>query len=543
MKMTSVIQPQTFFAGAEPSTFSEMLHGLSWLSATPEDMMCGMRGLGANINTVADKKNMSVMDAIIRNAAEMQIKTTVISKARMDAAKSNPGFAMKLSAAMKKTAAPGTNVAAGVAQATAAAAKKAMQAKVLEKKAQVLLHQGDKRAAAAQAVNALTAAREALITSTSAEKTRLTTSLDSVAHTLDEQAKYIEGSAQNAMSRSGASNGTDAARAKAQHLRAEAGKLRKMSAVVAVAPVVPPNAPTQKRIAEAANKFNLRAVGRGTQADVSSVLSDLSDSALAQVRDYDGALKFYGADAVGKMMCDMEFDNMRGALQGLAGAIHGMGYVDTLPILAQADKVLANGVRAAQTGFVGAVLPAAMGGSRALPQVQEAVSALSGLGRPYAFTVSPAEADKWDRVCEEEYGANGRTPNAEQLQKCLKPGFGCDMFQPWEAVGRACRGNITIGQAIAEVGKGILKGDVKIPPIPSGATPPASTRPPVSIPMQDPGSTGIKIVGNMQSGYGSQSYTMPGVPMPGRTMLYVGAGVGALVLSAGVYFTMFRRSA
>ncbi len=539
MKMSSVIQPQSFLQGVGQYSYDEMLHGLSWLGATAEDVVGSLQGLGG-----LSAANMSVMDAIISNASEIGAKNKVLQSERMKAAKSDPQFAMKLSAAMKKTAAPGTNVAAGVAQASFAAAKTAMAAKVLEKKTVSLLASNDKRAAAAQAVNALTAAREALIISTGAEKTRLTTSLDNVAHTLEEQARYVENTMQNEMSRSGPSGRTDKLRASAQALRVEAEKLRKTSAVVAVAPVVPPNAPTQSRIAEVANKFNLRAVGRGTQANVVSVLSDLSDSALAQVRDYEGALKFYGNDAVGRLMCDMEFDNKQAALKGLSAAIHGMGYVDTLPVFARADKALAQGVREAQRGFTNAVLPAFVGNQRGLQQMQMASVQLGGLGRPYAFTVGPAEADKWDRVCEEEYGVNGKTPDAEQLNKCLKPGPGCDFFQPWEAVGRACRGNITIGQAIAQIGAGIVKGDVKLPPIPTmgNQTPPASTLPPKSIPYENP--VGIKTVA-MQSGSSTGTYVQPGsygLPTDNKTMFYAAAGIGAVVLGAGVYWTMIRKA-
>ena len=107
MKMTYVAQPNQFVAGLGQYTRSEMLHGLSWLAATDTDLMSSVSGLGQL--TVSGN---SVMDAIIRNAAEMNIKTRIITEARAKMAKINPGFAMKLSAAMKKAAIPGTNVSA-----------------------------------------------------------------------------------------------------------------------------------------------------------------------------------------------------------------------------------------------------------------------------------------------------------------------------------------------------------------------------------------------------------------------------------------------
>lgn len=554
MKMSSVKQPAQFIPGAGQYSYDEMLHGLHWLGATEEDILSGLSGLGAlaqgyDQQYVAPR---SVMDSIIRNAGELNAKQAILNRERMKAAKQDPNFAMKLSAAMKKTAIPGTNVAAGVRQQAMLAAKKAMQAKVEEAKARELLQQNDKRGAAATAVQALTSAREAIILSTRAEKTRLAVSLDSVAATLDAQAKYIDDTVGSEIHSSGPSKRTDMLRASAENLRAQAKKLRAQSAVVAQAPEVPPNAPTERRIAEVANKFNLRSVGRGTNANVIAVLADLSDSALAQVRDYEGAIMYYGNDAVGRIMCDMEFENYQNAVKGLQGAVHGMGYVDTLPVFAAADRALARGVAAAQAGFTNAVLPAFVGNSRGLRQMQAASVQLGGLGQHKAlFLEDPAKAAartaKWDEYCRVQYAGD-----AEQLQKCMNPGVGCDIFEPWEAVGKLCRGNTNIGGAIAQVGEAVVTGKVKLPDIGgSNKTPPANTLPPKTVPYSpqsvlDIKTAGIKTVAGQYSGGYAGGYAQPGsyrLSAPSNTMLYVGVGVGVVAVGLGVYWTMLRKPA
>lgn len=549
MKMTYVADPTTFISGLGQYSASEMLHGLSWLASTDQDLMAGHTGLGQL------SQNASVMDAIIRNAAEYNVKTSIVTKARAEAAKKNPAFSMKLNAAMKKVQAPGTNVAAAVIGASQDAAAKAMQAKVLEAKAKALMHDGDLRAAAAQSANALTAARDAMTLANKAEKTRLTSAMQQVAHTLDSQASYVDSQVASETSRSGASKRTDGLRAAGMQLRSQAQKLRQQAGVVQASPDVPPGAPTQKRIAEVMNKFNLRSVGRGADS-VLSVLSDLADSALAQVKDYDGALMFYGNDSVGRLMCDIEFADKGAAVKGLAHGVHGIGKMELTPLLAQSDAVLAQGVYSAQQGFQQAVLPAFVGKQKGLGQMKNVASVLSGigdLGRPYAFTVSAEEADKWDRVCTEEYGPNGKTPDDDQLQKCLKPKAGCDFFQPWEAVGRACRGNITIGAAIAQAGAAIIKGDVKVPDVGAmvggGKTPPGDTLPPRTIPSGGKTfggaiNSGRSAVVNQQAAT-TQAYAQPNysyaAAVPSNTMLYGAIGAGALVLGTAVYWTMFRR--
>lgn len=380
---TSVIPSVT----AHAMSRGEMMAGLSWLSATSEDVAATLSGVGALAS------GTSAMDAIIANATEMNAKKNALNKARNELADKNPAAAVQLFTTMRKTAAPGTSVTRAVEGELLSAAVTAAKAKRDEEAARALLKQNDKRAAAAKAVDALSKAREALVKANRAEKTRLTAALDSVANTLEQQARYIEGVMQTQIARSGSSPRTDALRASAENLRTQAKKLRAESAVVAQAPVVPSNAPDEKRIADVANRFNIR-TARWSKADrrraLISVLSDIADEPLAQVQDYEGALSYYGNDNIGRLMADIEFGNVQGAISGLAHCVHQMGYIDTTPVLAQADKVLAHGVKAAQRGYVEAVIPAYVGHTPALPAVQAQVAGLAGLG-----ALGRAEWDTW----------------------------------------------------------------------------------------------------------------------------------------------------
>lgn len=544
MKMTNVVKPEQFISGVGHYTQSEMLFGLHWLGATDQDLMSSLSGLGAA--TVGQGvKGMSAMDAIIHNAAEMNYKVRTIQEARMKAAKADPKFALQLNAAMKKRP-PGTNVAAGVISAAQSAAQKAAQAKSLESKAAALLKSGDKRAAAAQSVNALTAAREALVLSTSAEKTRLTSSLQQVAHTLDSQASYVEQQAKAQVARSGQNAKTYGMNANALQLRAQAQKLRNQAAVVQATDPVPANAPTQRRIADVTNKFNLRQVGRGSDSNVMSVLSDLSDSPMAKVRDYDGAMSFYGNDQVGRLMCDMEFDNHDAAIKGLRGAIHGMGYVDTLPVLAQSDAVLAAGVAAAQQGFTNVVLPAYTGQSYMVPGKTSGQSyypsgkpRFSGLG---ALGADSSDGRDWNQWCDANAGRYGdgkvevcksiTAQGKSKLWPFTESGY---VFAPWTAGGKLERTLVDFGGAAALVGEAIVN-----PP------PPAPTLPPKTLPGGNPFRGGM-VAQPTASQQGAATGGTPGGggysfqnPPSDNTMYAVIAG-GAIVLGTAVYWTMFRR--
>lgn len=559
----------TFIQGVGQYSFDEMLAGVSWLGATETELLAGLNGVGA-LAQGADQQFIapqSVMNAIIKNAKEMQDKQNFLANARMRVAKSDPEFAMKLNAVMQKTAAPGTNVAAGVVQTAIAAAKKATVAKDEEKDARALLKSGDKRGAAAMAVKAMQTARDALILSTKAEKTRLAVSLDSVAGTLESQAKYIEAVTEAERIARGSTSRTDSLTAAALSLRDQASKLRAQSAVVAATPDVPPTAPTNQRIAEVANKFNLRSAGRRQEEhsrEVVSVLADLSNSALAQVKDYSGALTFYGNDGAGRVMADIEFDNMTAALQGLAQAVHGVGYVDTLPVFARADRALAMGVKAAQQGYVNAVLPTYMGSNPTLSQVQAKAAQLGGLN----LAGLGGTQEEWSGWCDRQ--VNSGRPGSEPITAAYKGDvnmckkWGIFYSEPWSCKGIWERGGMDIGAMALCMVKGVPKfftsGEAQkvISTVDDVAktvntvvapTPPATTKPPVTLPVpgySPPGYSqpngGGPTPGNYSGGYGQQGYGMQqNFGGSGNTALYAGLGVGALALGFGVWYTMFRR--
>lgn len=507
-KMNDVVKPESFLSGADAgrSTFDESLAGLSWVSAGPEDILAGLGGIG---RLAAPGAGIPVaMDAIIANATEMNAKVATVNKERKKEAAKDPIFAVKLKVAIDKTSAPGTNEARGVMQAMDIAAQKAQQAKKEEREAKVLLAQGDRRGAAAKAVSSLSTAREAMTLATKAEKTRLTRSLDKVAKTLEAQANYVEGIIRTETSRGGDTLRANALMSSVQALRAQASKLRAQSAAVATVADVPDNAPTQKRVAELANRFNVRTSRDATDNGVSqatiSVLSDIADSALAQARDYDGAVAFYGNDALGRLMADIEFGSSR-AVSSLSRAVGGMGYVQTLPALAMAEKVLDEGVRAANAAYVEAVIPAFTGAKGGTAQLQSGVAKLMGLGglglHPRLFLETderwfgvepPAKnrGDKWDRWCASTYAGN-----AAEIQKCQNPKVLCDAIEPWSAAGKLCRGNTDIGGAAAQVFTSIPKiaqdaaktaSDInKMTAIiaPSNPAPPTEVKPPIRLPI------------------------------------------------------------
>lgn len=555
MKLTYVQEQNkaaTFLQGVGQYSYEDMLHGLSWLGATEQDILSTLNGVG---QVAAAQK--SVMNSIIANAQEIDNKAITVAKARMDAAKKDPVFAMRLNAAMQKTAAPGTSVARAVISASNQAATKAIVAKKDAAQAKQLLMQNDTRAAAAKAINALTNAREAAIISNRAEKTRLTTALDSVAATLEAQAQYVEGVAMTSAQRAGPTQGMDKLRAQGEELRAMSKKLKAQSAVIAASPDVPSDAPSPARIAEVANKFNIRTaagVSNRTPRAVISVLSDFSDSALAQVKDREGAMKYYGDDVVGSLMCDMEFGNKESALKGLARGVHGLGLTDIVPALRRGDEVLAEGVRAAQRGYVNVVIPAFVGNTRAAQPVQQKAAQLAGLaGHPCLFLEDASKCAtrvaKWDSACAEMYAGN-----AEEIRKCQNPGIACDAIEPWAVAGKLCRGNTDVAGAFAQVGKDIATGKAKLPDIgsstPSSQPPPASTTPPKSVIIsrnatqqanaaaQAAAQAAAAAAARQNAGGGFiPQYSMPS----GSDLGLYGAIAGGLTLLGGVAYLVFRR--
>jgi hypothetical protein len=111
--------------------------------------------------------------------------------------------------------------------------------------------------------------------------------------------------------------------AQANALEANAKKLRAQAANVEAQPNEPAGLPSPKRIAEVANKFNVRTSFKSQAQDrraLISVLGEAYDAPLAQADDYEGALAYYGSDELGALAANIEFGRYSEAdaiLQGL----------------------------------------------------------------------------------------------------------------------------------------------------------------------------------------------------------------------------------
>lgn len=420
----------------------------------------------------------SVMNAIIKNAAELNAKKQVVAAVQKKAAAASPLVALKLAKDKKKVSAPGSNEIRAISNAINTAAKKAVSAKKDEAAAKVLLAQSDKRGAAAKAVSALSKAREAAILANKAEKTRLTRGLDLLANTLKAQADYLDNLVKMESSRAGANPRTMALSATAQSLRETIKRLKAQSGVVAAMPTVPANAPSNQRIAELANKFNIRTAKKDKfmlDKAVVSVLGDLSEAPLAQVDDYEGAVMYYGVDGLGQMMADMEFENYGEAMGRLSGLMGGIGYTDSLPTLAQSDELLQAATVLAQNTYSDVVLPAA---------------GLGGLSR-----IDENKVNKdWDKWCDEKAGVEYP---ADLKNKCREGNrgepWGCDLLAPYSLTGKGCRGlPIDWAKAVMDIPKAVAKAAADVKKVTAdvknitGAKPsvPAAAKPPVEVPKQ-----------------------------------------------------------
>lgn len=500
MKMNEV-KPAAFIQGLNrvgQYSYDDMLNGLSWLACNPDDVMSSMSGLGR-----LGQSNDGLMKAIMKNAAEMNMKVVALDKARALIAEKNPAMAAKMFEQSRRDELPGANEARGVVMAMNDAAKMAAKATTEANSAKRILAQGDSRAAAAVAVQAVDTARQAATLANRAEKTRLTRALDTVAATLEAQANYVDGVSRTEMARSGPNPRTNALMASAQQLRQNAKQLRAQSAVVATVDPAPPQAPSPQRVAEVANRFNIRTANRKYSRATISVLSDLADSALAQVPDYSGAVSYYGNDDMGRFAADVEFGRVGAALAGLGHMVGRVGAIETLPVFSAAEATLSAGIKAAQMGYRDAVIPAWTGGGKLQKVLQTAsmqVMGLSGLGKLAAL--GKAEWDAWcDRRASGEVKDPGWGPYAAKggVEACKKDGL--LYSEPWSCKGYLEREAITWGDFAICVGKGagqwILSGQaskdvgavtstvntvtqVTQGTPPANAAPPAATRPPVA---------------------------------------------------------------
>ena len=516
------VRPETFLQGV--GQYSDVADQLGWLGATDDEVLMGLRGLG-----VVAQEQKSVMNSIIANARDMNAKTKMLEAARLKAAQSSPVLAVALAKKKAQTAMPGANETKGVREALNIAAKKAIEAKKEEEAARKLLAQSDKRGAAAKAVNALTKAREATIIANKAEKTRIARALDILANTLKAQADYIDSMIQLQTRHSGPNARTMALSAIAQNVREQIKRIKAQSATVASLPDVPSNAPDVQRIAELANKFNIRTAAESKydrQRAVISVLSDLSENPMAQVKDYGGAYSYYGQDVAGKMMADMEFGQNAAALRGLAGQVHGIGYADTTPILASADRTIAQAQALAQRTYAGGVMTAA-----GLNGLSGGLGSLGDMAADHGWCDRNNSNAKKGGFPASELDKCKKCPNPVTPPFSKKNEFGyyeffgkyeCMAPGPESPVGRQSRG-MTVDWAAVITGSG------------NANKPPDNTQPPAQLPATGGGGA-----------TGTSTSFMTGGAAPGKednTGLYIALGAGTLLAAGGVFWLMKSRKA
>lgn len=263
-------------------------------------------------------------------AADASLKTRVKMQqaAKRKAAQKSPIVAMKLAAKAQKTSAPGASVARGVINAMAQAAKNAKLSASYRAKALAAMKHNDKRLAAAYTVKHLELARTAATQAQKAEKTRLAISADTYAKTFEKQADTLREAAAK-VSRGGINGGQVAKlTAQADQLAENAKKLRAASARTAELPDTPAGLPTPQRIADIANKFNVRTSfrrGFDSKRALISVLGEAYDAPLAQADDYEGALGYYGGDLMGRLAADIEYGNYSAAVSTLYGLDSDLG--------------------------------------------------------------------------------------------------------------------------------------------------------------------------------------------------------------------------
>ena len=284
----------------------------------------GLLGLADLAQVQAAAPQDGLLANIVKTAKIQRSQLAAQKRGKIASASRSPTEALRLAARAKKTAAPGSNVQNGIFQAMQSASKDAMVAIKKREEAKKLLAQGDKRAAAAASVQYLTAARKAVTSATRADKTKTAVNLDIMAKTLDEAGKKAQSAAQIMIRKTGQTPETDRLMAVANQMADNVKKLRSQSAAVQATPDEPEGLPSPQRIAEVANKFNIRTSmknGWAGERAMVSVLSDAMDSALAQATDYDGAVSYYGGDMMGRLAADIEYGNYDGVLNGLGESL------------------------------------------------------------------------------------------------------------------------------------------------------------------------------------------------------------------------------
>jgi len=269
--------------------------------------------------------NEGVLRSIIKTAEDLRVTIRNANALKLEQARKSPLKAVQLRDAMKRKLQPGTNTQAAYTKAMYDAALLAKRALMHRSQATKALAGGDKNKAAEHTIKYMTEGRKAQNLALSAEKTKQAMAADKLAKTTAAQAEFLSNAAKNIVAQRGPTPQADKLRAQAQVAQEASNKMKAVSATIAAQAKVAPTAPSEKKIASLANKYNIRMAGKGgSSRALLTVLDGFAEDALAQADDYEAALSYYGGDTAGKVMADIEYGNLSGFLHGMA-VLDGFG--------------------------------------------------------------------------------------------------------------------------------------------------------------------------------------------------------------------------
>lgn len=269
--------------------------------------------------------NEGVLRSIIKTAEDLRVTIRNANALKLEQARKSPLKAVQLRDAMKRKLQPGTNTQTAYTKAMFDAALMARRALFYRSQAAKALAGGDKNKAAEHTIKYMTEGRKAQNLALSAEKTKQAMAADKLAKTAEAQAEFLSNAAKNIVAQRGPTPQADKLRAQAQVAQENANKMKAVAATIAAQPKVAPTAPSEKKIASLANKYNIRMAGKGgSSRALLTVLDGFAEDALAQADDYEAALSYYGGDTAGKVMADIEYGNLSGFLHGMA-VLDGFG--------------------------------------------------------------------------------------------------------------------------------------------------------------------------------------------------------------------------
>jgi len=292
--------------------------------ATKQNLTPAMRSLATSL--IRDLRNGITPAGKARTALATQraregqtMKPPALSKANVKQA----------TVAAKALAAKGVpasqNVPGAIVKAQAKAVALRKEAVKLAVQVKPLMQAGNREDGGKLAIKVIQKMRDAAVIENKAAKTLAVGQLEAAAKLKVEQAKTIE----QAVARDTAAfngQGADAAKAQAGLLRSQANELKLRAAVVAKMPDVPASFPSDARIADVAAKFDARVQIRNrgplTMAQISVLRgldlgNEYDKTAVMESTDPTVVLGYYGDDAIGTIMRDVDLGMIHGA--GLAG--------------------------------------------------------------------------------------------------------------------------------------------------------------------------------------------------------------------------------